>query len=127
MALVAAPGCWRPLGALAPSSRASSRPAASAVGAAASRAPQPGGGFCVHVAQRDPTPGGPGPGWRPGRSSKLVLLNLSFRAKRLPPDTLVAAPRAGSWGVRSEVLAGGACFCCARLLSGPCQTLWHSK
>jgi hypothetical protein len=38
-ALVAAPGCWWPLGALAPSSRAGCRPAASAVGAAASRAP----------------------------------------------------------------------------------------
>jgi hypothetical protein len=38
-ALVAAPGFWWPLGALAPSSRAGSRPAASAVGAAAARAP----------------------------------------------------------------------------------------
>jgi hypothetical protein len=37
-ALVAAPGCWWPLCALAPSSRAGWRPATSAVGAAATRA-----------------------------------------------------------------------------------------
>jgi hypothetical protein len=40
-----------------------------------SRGVQPGG-ICVHVVQREPTPGGPGSGLRPGRKRFLCQLPL---------------------------------------------------
>jgi hypothetical protein len=42
-----------------------------------SRGVQPGG-ICACVVQREPTPGGPGSGWRPGRKCFLCQLPLWF-------------------------------------------------
>jgi hypothetical protein len=42
-----------------------------------SRGVQPGG-ICVYVVQREPTPGGPGSGLRPGRKRFLFQLPLWF-------------------------------------------------
>ena len=44
----------------------------STIGPHCSRGVQPGG-ICAYAVQREPRPGGPGPGWRPGWKSLCRL------------------------------------------------------